>query len=149
MADMSYRIAVVSPYRRMGALVMAALFVALAAATGWALWLGRLDSVAAIAAVVLGGLAIASFGLFVFSLEGGEGVGVESHWGGLGGSVGGWRLTTPLVFLLLTVFFAGAMTAAIGAAQPPAKAERPAAAPAAEPAGTSGGEPAPEKEPAG
>ncbi|HYW73422.1 MAG TPA: hypothetical protein VE961_20535 [Pyrinomonadaceae bacterium] len=29
----------------------------------------------------------------------GESVSVESHWGGLGGGVGGWRLSTPLIYL--------------------------------------------------
>jgi hypothetical protein len=29
----------------------------------------------------------------------GESVSVESHWGGIGGGIGGWRLSTPLIYL--------------------------------------------------
>lgn len=34
------------------------------------------------------------------SLSRGEGVAIESHWGGLGGGIGGFRLSTPLIYLL-------------------------------------------------
>jgi hypothetical protein len=30
------------------------------------------------------------------SFEGGESLGFESHWGGLGGGVGGWRISQPV-----------------------------------------------------
>src|SRR5713226_8852458 len=38
------------------------------------------------------------------SLSRGETVSIESHWGGLGGGIGGWRLSTPLIYLLGIVF---------------------------------------------
>ena len=36
---------------------------------------------------------------------GAERVGVESRWGGIGGGGGGWGLTRPATWLLLTLFF--------------------------------------------
>ncbi len=46
--------------------------------------------------------------IFVFalirSLARGESVSVESHWGGLGGGIAGWRLSAPLVYLLVIAF---------------------------------------------
>jgi hypothetical protein len=38
------------------------------------------------------------------SLSRGESVSVESHWGGLGGGIAGWRLSAPLVYLLTIAF---------------------------------------------
>ncbi len=47
---------------------------------------------------------------FIRSLEGGESLGVESHWGGLGGGVGGWRVSRPVGYLFCVMTF-GALTA--------------------------------------
>lgn len=41
------------------------------------------------------------------SLEAGEGFAVESHWGGLGGGLGGWRISRPLIFLTAALVCAG------------------------------------------
>jgi hypothetical protein len=38
------------------------------------------------------------------SLGRGEGVSIESHWGGLGGGIGGFRFSTPFIYLLGIVF---------------------------------------------
>ena len=46
---------------------------------------------------------------------------LQSGWGGLGGGLGGWRLSRPTVLILLALAFAGA--AVVSAAQPKA-AER-------------------------
>jgi hypothetical protein len=47
--------------------------------------------------------------LWVFgkSLRDGDGVAIESHWGGLGGGIAGWRLSAPLIYLLGIVFLLG------------------------------------------
>jgi hypothetical protein len=49
---------------------------------------------------------------------------VEGSWGGLGGGLGGWRVSRPVVFLTLATFFAGATTvlvlSAVGAWAPSA-----------------------------
>lgn len=49
--------------------------------------------------VAAGGLVVLLLAL-VRSLSRGEAVSVESHWGGLGGGIVGWRLSAPLVYLL-------------------------------------------------
>jgi hypothetical protein len=41
------------------------------------------------------------------SLEHGDGFAVESHWGGLGGGLGGWRVSRPLMFLIGALACAG------------------------------------------
>ena len=52
-----------------------------------------------------GGLVVTLLLRLLCELNDGQSVGVDSHWGGLGGGLGGWRLTTPSVLLvaLLTV----------------------------------------------
>lgn len=42
--------------------------------------------------------------VFVRALNRGEGVTIESNWGGLGGGIGGFQLSTPLIYLLGIVF---------------------------------------------
>jgi hypothetical protein len=60
-----------------------------------------------------------------------EGLSFESHWGGLGGNLGGWRLSTSVVLVLLLLVFAAATVSV--ALAPPAggAADRKAAAPPA------------------
>jgi hypothetical protein len=43
----------------------------------------------------------------------GEGIGLSSHWGGLGGGLGGWKLTPATSAMLLALILLGA-TLAIG-----------------------------------
>jgi hypothetical protein len=49
-------------------------------------------------------LLVIAFFILVFALgralARGESVMVESHWGGIGGGSGGWRVSTPLIYLL-------------------------------------------------
>jgi hypothetical protein len=46
------------------------------------------------------------FGLQLLEkLKKGDSISVENHWGGLGGSLGGWRISTSLVLLILTLAF--------------------------------------------
>ena len=98
--------------------LFAILFIAFLAAVGAAWNAGAIGSLNSIATIALGGLAIASFFLCVGALDSGEGIALESHWGGLGGGVGGWRLTLPLVFLLAAIFFAGATAVTVGMGPP-------------------------------
>jgi hypothetical protein len=74
----------------------------LAAAVAFA----RMSAAGAIAAAVFGGSALFFAESLVRSLDGGERASFESAWGGLGGGLGGWRLTAPLVYLIATAVFA-------------------------------------------
>lgn len=58
--------------------------------------------------IALGILAVATlFFLFLFvrMVERGAPPQVESHWGGIGGGVGGWRISSSLTYLLAAVTF--------------------------------------------
>ena len=53
-------------------------------------------------AVVLGVVILVTVTLLVamfVAVRRGEGFEIESHWGGLGGGLGGWRVSAPLVYL--------------------------------------------------
>jgi hypothetical protein len=39
-----------------------------------------------------------------------EAVEIQSHWGGFGGGIGGWRLSNPLAYLIVAVAFGGLLT---------------------------------------
>jgi hypothetical protein len=43
--------------------------------------------------------------------ERGQPFGVESHWGGLGGGLGGWRVSPQVIYLVAALVFAGMLTA--------------------------------------
>ena len=72
-------------------------------------------SIVGIAAAVL---AIALFGWFtalltfrsIFSIDEGSALEVESHWGGFGGGLGGWRFSRSLSYLLAALAFGGLLT---------------------------------------
>jgi hypothetical protein len=51
------------------------------------------------------------------SLEAGETLGLESHWGGLGGGVGGWRISRPVGYLFCVMTF-GALASVAGSRYP-------------------------------
>lgn len=71
----------------------------------------------------------------VRALSRGEGVSIESNWGGLGGGLGGFRLSSPLIYLL-GMFFLLLMSGAIAwkvFAPPPAAASQQATQPAQTP----------------
>lgn len=42
--------------------------------------------------------------------------GFESHWGGLGGGLGGWRVSTSLVYLMAAIAFGGLLAVTAGLA---------------------------------
>ena len=57
--------------------------------------------------ILLGAFCIAVIALliaFLRALHRGEGVSFESHWGGLGGGITGWRISSALIYLLGIVF---------------------------------------------
>jgi hypothetical protein len=47
------------------------------------------------------------------SLEDGQQLGVESHWGGLGGGVGGWRISMPVAYFIGVAAFAALAAVAV------------------------------------
>ena len=111
--------------------------------------------------VLFASVALVFSARLIRSLDNGDYLGVESHWGGLGGGVGGWRISTPVIYLVCVVSF-GALAAVSmrqypnpgpsAQANAPAKptvnpaagatAETPAATPAAPPVGAAAPEPA-------
>jgi hypothetical protein len=94
-------------------------FVLLATAT----WKGGLRPSEAAVLIVLAGLTLASFVLFVMYLSAGVLISIESHWGGLGGGLGGWRISSTLAMLLIMIgSFAALCTVAM-------RIQSPAAAP--------------------
>jgi hypothetical protein len=48
---------------------------------------------------------IVSFILLILNLQSGGRVAIETHWGGLGGSLGGIRISSSFIYLMLTVLF--------------------------------------------
>ncbi len=74
----------------------------------YALILGEFDSFATAAVLLLLGTLAVGFAAFAArALAHGRPVQVEGHWGGLGGGLGGWRISQPMIFLVLTIIFAG------------------------------------------
>ncbi len=73
--------------------------------------------------VLFAGIAIVFLARFVRSLESGEPLGIESHWGGLGGGVGGWRISRPIVYLLPAIVFAALTAVAMSSYLPSEKKE--------------------------
>lgn len=50
--------------------------------------------------ILLVALLFTLIGVFVRAVGRGEGVSVESHWGGLGGGLGGFQVSPPMIYLL-------------------------------------------------
>lgn len=93
-------------------LVFAGAWIVFVWAVGLAVWTDQLTKYAEVGAIVLFGtlaLAFACCGLTLLSRN--QLFAVENNWGGLGGGVGGWRVSLPVVLLLAAVFFAGATVA--------------------------------------
>lgn len=102
-------------WARLGARISLAMFVAI-----WALAVlllvavdRKADPMRAALVLVCGAatLIVTAYGLA--ALVRGQPVEMSSHWGGLGGGIGGWQLSPPTVALLLALVFLGA-TIAIG-----------------------------------
>lgn len=67
----------------------------------------------AAAALLLGTLAIIAGLRCIELLSAGEPIGFESHWGGLGGGSGGWRLFPASALAILSLSFAGGTLAVL------------------------------------
>jgi hypothetical protein len=120
---------------------LALLLIALLAA---AVYFARISAPGAIAAAVFGSAALFFAERLVGALERGERVSFESAWGGLGGGLGGWRLTSPLVYLVASAIF-GALLLAVAVQEMARLAPLPAAEePTAEAAGEADNEAAEE-----
>ncbi|MCG8460073.1 MAG: hypothetical protein MI919_27640, partial [Holophagales bacterium] len=85
---------------------------------------GELAVGRAVVAAVLGALVLML--AEIVADRGEEGFTVESHWGGLGGGVGGWRISEPLVAVLAGLLLSGLLVLTVlgtGApAEPPSGA---------------------------
>jgi hypothetical protein len=64
-------------------------------------------------AILFGSITLACLARLAKSAERGETFGVESHWGGLGGGVGGWRISAPLGYFVCAVTFGALMGLAV------------------------------------
>jgi hypothetical protein len=101
--------------------------MAVAAIRGDQLSFGR-----AILIVILGSMALVAAAAALERFRKGEDVELESNWGGLGGGLGGWRVSSVTCLSLLAVIFAAsAVVATAKATAPPANqtSPQPAAAP--------------------
>ncbi len=118
----------VSPVREIGIAILLLLVALIAAALG---------QISLPRALVLATLLAAALSIVIRAIEAIERDPVElrSGWGGLGGGLGGWRLSRSAVLLLLTLVLIGAAAAA---AWPPASPappqETPPTPPSAKPA---------------
>jgi hypothetical protein len=94
------------------------------------------EQLMAIAAAVLVTLAALFVVLLVLELRAGGHVAIESSWGGFGGGMGGWRLSTPLVYLIIVVLFGAMGSMALSRLRAPtasAQTQQPTTAPQAQP----------------
>lgn len=90
-----------------------ALVAGLAAAVRWR----DLDLGVAVLAGFFGLLTAFFAGRFALAVERDpDRPGLESHWGGLGGGLGGWRVSTSLVYLMAAVAFGGLLALTAGLA---------------------------------
>jgi hypothetical protein len=81
--------------------VAATLFVIL----GIAFMIGELKLLQAIILWFFSFLTLQFVRRFLDEVKPGKALSFESHWGGLGGGLGGWRMAAPLVFLLAALAF--------------------------------------------
>ncbi len=53
-----------------------------------------------------------TFLLYLYAVRDGQPMEIRTHWGGLGGGLGGWRISMPLICLIAAISF-GAMATAV------------------------------------
>jgi hypothetical protein len=63
---------------------------------------------------VVAAITVILFFLFVGEMRKGSETGIETHWGGFGGGLGGWSISRPLVYLLAALAF-GCLLAVLSA----------------------------------
>ena len=69
---------------------------------------GDLDAVFMATILLFEGLSIAFLSLFLTEIRSDRNIGIESRWGGLGGGLGGWRISPSLIYLVCVLLFASA-----------------------------------------
>ncbi|QCO00886.1 hypothetical protein D3867_01695 [Azospirillum argentinense] len=80
--------------------------------TAGAIRLGEFSFGQAIVCVVTGTAALILFSRLIDLVNQGEGIEFQTHWGGLGGGLGGWRLSPVVAIALVALVLLGS-TAAI------------------------------------
>lgn len=75
---------------------------------------GAIEVLQAALLLVCGSLALTAGAYALAALREGDAVELSSHWGGLGGGLGGWRLSPVATMLLLTLIFLGTAVAVGG-----------------------------------
>ena len=73
---------------------------------------GKVAPLTAALVLVLGIAALLTLAQVLRDISDGNGVGFESHWGGLAGGMGGWRLSPSATTLLLAIMLIGGVIAA-------------------------------------
>lgn len=68
--------------------------------------------------IILLALLALSFTLFLDAIFRGARIRVESNWGGLGGGLGGWGISSPLAFLILSIGLFTLLMVAVSAYSP-------------------------------
>jgi hypothetical protein len=98
--------------------------------------LGEVGVAAASVALLAGGAAAVIATRASDLLMRGDRVELESHWGGLGGGLGGWRLSPAAGLVLLALVFLGTAVGALigGRASPPSPESNTAATTSSDPA---------------
>lgn len=103
----------------------------------------QIDFVQAMLIVLLGSAALVAMVQAIDRLQRGESIELQSHWGGLGGALGGWRLSPVTSLLVLALVLAGgAIGVGVGnkKGEPDSKAGSPADAGKGAPKGGAGGQ---------
>lgn len=108
-----------SPSGPAGGAILVALLTGLAVSLAIAVVVGVPPIHAALLGIC-GAVSLLLAWAVVDAIRTGEGLSVETHWGGLGGGLGGVRLSAALSLVILLLVFAGA-TVAIGMNNPEAK----------------------------
>jgi len=66
-----------------------------------------IDFIQAMLILLLGSAALVAMAQVIDRLQRGESIELQSHWGGLGGAIGGWRLSPVTSLLLLALILTG------------------------------------------
>lgn len=104
----------------------ALLGVTLAVGTVLAVYRGEMPVARATGQLVLGMATIGFLGGFTRELYRGEWPRLETNWGGLGGGLGGWRMSPALACLLGALVFGGVFAASsVDRAEAPATPAEP------------------------
>ncbi len=101
----------------------AVLLGGLTAALAFAQGLTEVDLLHAFVVAALGSALFVMVWGLLRSVERGESIEVTTHWGGLGGGLGGWRVSPPVIFLVGTLCFGGTFNRSLWSPDEPRVAE--------------------------